>query len=106
MPYFEHDGLRFHYRCRGDGVPVVWQHGLGSDADQTFALLEQPPAGRRPRLPVRRSTRRRTARPGRWATPRRSAIATTADDLAAFLDQQGIELRRDRRDLDGRGRSP
>ena len=44
MPVFEHDGIRFHYRDIGSGVPFVFQHGLGADVSQTFELF-QPPSG-------------------------------------------------------------
>ena len=37
MPCFERDGLQFHYRDEGDGLPFVFQHGLGSDLTQTLA---------------------------------------------------------------------
>ena len=44
MPFFEHDGIRFHYRESGAGLPFVFQHGLGADSNQTFDLF-RPPAG-------------------------------------------------------------
>jgi len=44
MPFFEHDGLRFHYRESGTGTPFFFQHGLGADINQTFDLFK-PPAG-------------------------------------------------------------
>jgi pimeloyl-ACP methyl ester carboxylesterase len=34
MPIFEHDGIRFNYVDRGAGLPFVFQHGLGGDANQ------------------------------------------------------------------------
>ncbi|MBV9790399.1 MAG: alpha/beta hydrolase [Chloroflexi bacterium] len=44
MPFFSRDGLAFHYRDQGAGLPFVFQHGLGGDAAQTFGLFK-PPAG-------------------------------------------------------------
>ena len=42
--FFTHDGLRFHYRDEGQGLPFVFQHGLGGDLNQPFGLY-RPAAG-------------------------------------------------------------
>lgn len=39
MSFFEHDGLRFHYRESGRGVPFVFEHGLGADVNQILSLI-------------------------------------------------------------------
>jgi pimeloyl-ACP methyl ester carboxylesterase len=39
MPFFEHDGLRFHYLNNGQGVPFIFQHGLGGDVEQALDLV-------------------------------------------------------------------
>jgi pimeloyl-ACP methyl ester carboxylesterase len=44
MSFFDHDGLKFHYRDEGSGIPFVFQHGLGADLSQPFSLL-RPPSG-------------------------------------------------------------
>ena len=44
MPFFDRDGLRFHYRDEGDGLPFVFQHGLGGDLSQPFGVY-RPAAG-------------------------------------------------------------
>ena len=44
MPQFTHDGIQFHYRDEGAGLPFFFQHGLGADVTQPFGLF-QPPAG-------------------------------------------------------------
>jgi pimeloyl-ACP methyl ester carboxylesterase len=52
MPYFIRDNLSFHYldwpssgkKSNRPGVPLVFQHGLGSDAKRVFTLIH-PPAG-------------------------------------------------------------
>ena len=44
MPFFDHDGIHFHYRESGSGMPFVFQHGLGADVNQTFELFTPPPA--------------------------------------------------------------
>jgi pimeloyl-ACP methyl ester carboxylesterase len=44
MPFIEHDGITFHYQDQGQGIPFIFQHGLGGDVNQTFGLFS-PPAG-------------------------------------------------------------
>lgn len=44
MPFFNHDGLRFHYLDSGHGTPFIFQHGLGANAHQPEDLY-QPQAG-------------------------------------------------------------
>ena len=46
MPYFDRDNLEFHYRERGSGVPVFFQHGLGGETEKVFARIELPPGFR------------------------------------------------------------
>jgi len=40
--FFTHDGLNFHYRDEGAGVPFFFQHGLGADVSQPFGLFNAP----------------------------------------------------------------
>jgi len=42
MSFFTHDGLSFHYRAAGEGVPFFFQHGLGGDLNQPFGLFTPP----------------------------------------------------------------
>jgi pimeloyl-ACP methyl ester carboxylesterase len=42
MPYFGRDGIRFHYRDTGEGLPFIFQHGLGGDVTQPFGLFNPP----------------------------------------------------------------
>ncbi len=44
MAQFTHDGIQFHYRDEGAGLPFFFQHGLGADVTQPFGLFK-PPAG-------------------------------------------------------------
>jgi len=44
MPFFAHDGIQFHYRDEGSGLPFFFQHGLGADLTQPLSLCH-PPAG-------------------------------------------------------------
>lgn len=86
MAYFEHDGIRFHYRSESQGIPVVWQHGLGSDADRTFALLESASGFGVPGFRFVGFDARGHGDSRPLGDPKDVAIAATADDLAALLD--------------------
>lgn len=46
MPKIRHDGLEFHYREAGTGIPFVFQHGLGGDLNQPFGIFVPPPGFR------------------------------------------------------------
>jgi pimeloyl-ACP methyl ester carboxylesterase len=46
MPFCKRDGLDFHYRDDGGGVPFVFQHGLGGDVNQPFGLYRPLPTVR------------------------------------------------------------
>ena len=86
MPFFSRDGLQFHYREAGAGVPFVFQHGLGGDTEQTFGLFRPPPGFRLLTLDCRAHGETR---------PRgdcdKIGIANFADDLLAWLDHLRIE---------------
>jgi pimeloyl-ACP methyl ester carboxylesterase len=91
MPFFAHDGLQFHYRSEGQGIPVVWQHGLGSDIDQTFALLE--PGFERGLAGFRfvgiDARAHGQTRP--LGDSKKIGITTSAEDLRAFLDNLKLD---------------
>lgn len=42
MPVFQHDGIHFHYLDEGVGVPLIFQHGLGGDVNQTREIIGRP----------------------------------------------------------------
>ncbi len=44
MPIFDRYGIRFHYLDLGEGLPFVFQHGLGGDVNQPAGIF-RPPAG-------------------------------------------------------------
>jgi len=46
MPFFEHDGLKFNYKEVGEGIPFIFQHGLGGSIDQPLSLFTPPPGMR------------------------------------------------------------
>lgn len=86
MPTFERDGLSFHYLDRGDGLPFVFQHGLGGDVSQPFALYSPPAAVRLIGFDARAHGETRPL-----GDVKKVAIAPTADDLIALLDHLGLD---------------
>jgi len=40
MPFFIKEDIRFHYLNKGEGTPVVFQHGLGGDLTQVLPIFE------------------------------------------------------------------
>ncbi len=86
MPFFFHDGIQFHYRDTGSGVPFVLQHGLGADTQQIFEMF-RPPAGFR--LLSFDSRGHGETRP--LGPDEKINVAQFADDLRAFLDHLHIE---------------
>jgi pimeloyl-ACP methyl ester carboxylesterase len=85
MPFFEHDGIRFHFRESGRGIPFLFQHGLGADVNQTFELFE-PPAGFR--LLTMECRGHGETRP--LGPEEKISIEQFTEDVRAFLDDQQI----------------
>ena len=87
MAEFLHDGIQFHYRDEGFGVPFLFQHGLGADHTQPFSLCHPAPAGIR--------LIGFDARAHGGTSPvgpiEKISLPTFADDLAALLDHLGID---------------
>ena len=81
MPYWPHDGLQFHYRTAGAGLPFVFQHGLGGDVSQPFGLFQPPDGVRLLAFDCRGHGETRPLGP-----EDRIGIGSFADDLTAFLD--------------------
>jgi len=42
MSTFGHDGIAFHYLDAGEGIPFIYQHGLGGDVSQPLDLFAAP----------------------------------------------------------------
>ncbi len=86
MPLFHHDGLSFHYRQEGDGLPFIFQHGLGGD-------LGQPCGVYRPASGVRLISfdMRGHGETQPLGDVAKLSIASLADDLVALLDHLEIE---------------
>jgi pimeloyl-ACP methyl ester carboxylesterase len=79
MPHFSHNGVSLFYKETGEGMPFVFQHGLGADVNQPFGLFK-PPAG--VRLICMDARGHGSSELGQ---PEQIAIGTFADDLAALL---------------------
>lgn len=86
MPFFEHDGIRFHYRESGSGIPFIFQHGLGADLTQTFGLLQPPPGIRLLTFECRGHGETRPLGPEETIS-----VETFTEDLRAFLEALQIE---------------
>jgi pimeloyl-ACP methyl ester carboxylesterase len=86
MCVFERDGIIFHFREEGRGLPFLFQHGLGGDLSQPFAVYRAPAGIRQLAFDFR--AHGQTHPPG---DPTSLTIATLADDLIAFLDHLAID---------------
>ena len=86
MPCFVHDGISFQYYDSGQGLPVLFQHGLGCDLRQIVALFPPPLRFRLLSIDFRGHGETRPLGP-----PEAIGMATLADDLLAFLDKLGID---------------
>ena len=85
MPYLHHDGLDFHYRDHGQGIPFVFQHGLGGDVNQSFGLFTPSPGYRLITLDCRGHGETRPL-----GDPDTISLATFADDVCALLNQLAL----------------
>jgi pimeloyl-ACP methyl ester carboxylesterase len=85
MHFFARSGLTFHYHDLGQGLPFVFQHGLGGDLNQPRGLY-QPAAGVRLLAMDMRAHGRTTP----LGDVEQLAIATLASDLAALFDHVAI----------------
>lgn len=81
MPFFEHDGLRFHYLDTEAGAPFIFQHGLGGDVNQPFGLFAPPPGTRLLAFDCRGHGETRPLGP-----EEKISLTSFSDDLLAFMD--------------------
>jgi pimeloyl-ACP methyl ester carboxylesterase len=86
MPTFDRDGLSFHYHDRGDGLPFVFQHGLGGHASQALGLYAAPAGVRVIGMDCRAHGQTRPL-----GDPKKVAIAAFAADAIALLDHLGLD---------------
>ena len=83
---FSHDGLTFRYLDRGEGLPVVFQHGLGGDLRKMHDLFQIAEGYRLLSFDARYHGKTRPLGP-----PEKIGFDQSADDLLALLDHLGIE---------------
>ena len=81
MPYFQHDGIEFHYREAGHGIPFFFQHGLGAEVGQPFGLFKPPAGFRLLGYDCRGHGQTRPV-----GDLEKIALASFADDLHALMD--------------------
>jgi pimeloyl-ACP methyl ester carboxylesterase len=79
------DGLRLAGKDIGDGLPVVFQHGLGGHEAQVAEVFPERGGLRRLTLDCRGHGRSPAD------DPRRYLIATFAEDVLAFADAQNVD---------------
>jgi pimeloyl-ACP methyl ester carboxylesterase len=85
MPFFQHDGLAFHYHDRGRGVPFIFQHGLGGDVNQPSSVFTPPPGFRLLTLDCRAHGETRPL-----GDPAKIGIAAFADDVRMLMEHLGL----------------
>jgi pimeloyl-ACP methyl ester carboxylesterase len=86
MPFFNHDGIQFHYRDEGAGVPFFFQHGLGADLTQPFSLCQPPPGVRLIGFDARAHGQTNPVGPAE-----KISLSSSADDLRALMDHLHIQ---------------
>jgi pimeloyl-ACP methyl ester carboxylesterase len=85
MASFKHDGIDFHYRDIGQGVPFVFQHGIGGDARQPAGLFVPPRGVRLLCLDARAHGQTQPL-----GDPSALTFDVFGDDLVAWLDHLGL----------------
>ena len=83
---FDHDGLAFHYLDIGEGLPFVFQHGLGGDSSKILDLMTEKPGFRLLSFDARYHGRTRPLGP-----VEKIGFDQSTDDLLALLDHLKIE---------------
>ncbi len=86
MPSFRHDDIDFHYRDEGEGLPVIFQHGLGGDLSAPCGIFPPPDGVRRISFDARYHGQTRPL-----GDPGKLSFDALADDLLALLDHLEIE---------------
>jgi pimeloyl-ACP methyl ester carboxylesterase len=85
MARFERDGIDFHYLDVGQGVPFVFQHGIGGDVRQPAGLFVPPQGLRLLCLDARAHGQTQPL-----GDPSALTFDVSGDDLVAWLDHLGL----------------
>lgn len=86
MSYFEREGIRFHYVDEGEGMPFIFQHGLGGDVQQTADVYAAQAGIRFVSMDCRGHGDTRPVGAAEAFT-----FYTFADDVVALMDTLGLE---------------
>jgi predicted NBD/HSP70 family sugar kinase len=78
------DGCRLSYESAGEGLPVVWQHGLGADRKQPADVFPDLSGVRRITLECRGHG------DSELGDPTRLSIASFTEDVIALMDHLGV----------------
>jgi pimeloyl-ACP methyl ester carboxylesterase len=84
ISFFTHEGVELSYRDSGEGMSVVFQHGLGGDEKQVADVFPEMPGIRRITLECRGQGH------SSFGPPEQLSIRTFADDLDALADKLGF----------------
>jgi pimeloyl-ACP methyl ester carboxylesterase len=85
MPFIQHNGIQFHYRDEGTGIPFFFQHGLGADLTQPFSLCQSPAGVRLIGFDARAHGQTKPVGPEESIS-----LSSFADDLRALMDRLKI----------------
>lgn len=89
MPAYTRDGIQFHYRDEGGGLPFVFQHGLGGDVGQPFGFFIDLPEDKPPfRLIALDCRAHGDTRP--IGPEDALSISTFAEDVLDLMDRVGV----------------
>ena len=86
MPSINLNGEPFHYACVGEGLPFVFQHGMGADVTQPLSSGGNLAGWRIIAMDCRGHGKTEAN-----LNPARISFAQFAEDLAALLDSLNIE---------------
>ncbi|MCC7450968.1 MAG: alpha/beta hydrolase [Anaerolineae bacterium] len=85
MPFFERDGIQFHYTDTGEGVPFVYQHGLGGNVSQPAEVYQPEPGFRFISIDCRGHGETRPL-----GNVEKLSFDSFADDVMALIDHLGL----------------
>ena len=85
MAYFYHDDIRFEYLERSTGVPVIFQHGMGGNAERVTQPLSNP------EFQLLSFDFRGHGKTSGLGSVHKLNFTSFADDVIAFMDFLGLE---------------
>jgi pimeloyl-ACP methyl ester carboxylesterase len=88
MPFFQRDGLQFHYLDAGSGTAFIFQHGLGGDSSQPAEVYDPSTALPGIRFLALDCRGHGETRP--LGSPDKISFSSYADDVVALMDYLGL----------------